>query len=422
MTKIKDALIDSNPWWKQPFSIDFKERELYSHIQKYLPLRQIIAFTGLRRVGKTTLMYKIIQDQIQKGLGPQNMIYFSFDDFRTTDIQTILDEYQQLTKKNFRDNHLFLLLDEIQKLDNWEEQVKRLYDLHGTNVKIILSGSESLFVRKQSKATLAGRLFEFIVHPLSFREYLQFIEPPIDASPLYEKELQIAFNDYMITQGFPELVGINDKEIIKKYIKESILEKVIYRDIPSLYSIKDIPILQTLMNTFLEDPGQMIDLSELAGELNITRQTLSTYISYLQDSFLIRKLYNYSTNKRKTERKLKRYYPTILSVDLLFKQDDYSRSKIFEAFLINQLKAEYFWRDPYKHEVDMIQTNDSIFPIEMKYGKIETKNLIKFMDTFNVNNAFILTTNKEQVLNSDEKTIHIIPAYKFLLREVDNKN
>jgi len=416
MTKIRENLVESNKWWKTSFTSEYKEREVYKEILKYLKLPQIIAFTGLRRVGKTTLMYKIIQDHINKGFNPKNILYFSFDEYRETDIREILNEYEKIVEKNLESEKYLVLLDEIQKLVNWEEKLKRIYDLYGKNIKIIITGSESLFIKKKSKETLAGRIFEFKIEPLTFKEYLRFKGKKYKNVTLYEKELARLYEEYNISQGFPELVDITDKEIIKKYIKESIIEKVIYRDIASLFKIKDISTLESLLNIFMESPGQIVELSELGKELQISRQTLSNYIRYLEESFLIRKLYNYSKNQRKVERKLKKYYPTIISPNLIFKDDVYSKSKAFEANLVNQLKAEYFYRDPYKNEVDVIVDRNRLIPVEIKYGKIETKGLLSFMKKFNVKEGIILSYNQEKRIKHENKIIKVIPAFKFLLK------
>jgi predicted AAA+ superfamily ATPase len=167
----------------------------------------------------------------------------------------------------------------------------------------------------------------------------------------------------------------------------------------------------------MEEPGQLVELTTLAQDLHISRQTLSTYLRYLEESFLIRKLYNYSRSRRKVERKLKKYYPAILSVDLLFKEDAMSQSKVFEAILVNQLNAEYFWRDPYKNEVDIIRINKTIDPIEIKYGKIETKSLLNFMKKFHVDRGYIISSNQKETLEIDNKHISVTPAYQFLLEE-----
>lgn len=416
MTQIKDVLLESNPWWKTPFTLEYKERDIYTQISKYIDLPQIIALTGLRRVGKTTLLLKIIQETIQKKYNPHNILYFSFDEFRETEIRDILKEYEQLMQKNLTTGRYFLLLDEIQKVKNWEEQLKRIYDLHNKNIKIIISGSESLFIKKRLKETLAGRIFEFKIDPLSFKEFLKFKEIKTQPIQLYEKELSTAFNQYFLTQGFPELVGIKEKDIIKKYIKESIVEKIIYRDIPHLFKIKDVSLLESILNIIMEQPGQLIEQEELAKELHVSRQTISTYLRYLEESFLIKKLYNYSRSRRKVERKLKKYYPTILSVDMLFKNDATTQSKAFEGLLINQLNAEYFWRDSYKNEVDIVLDDQTLKPVEIKYGKIETEGLLRFMEKFHINEGYIISFNQEKTYEMNGKKIQITPAYKYLLQ------
>lgn len=411
MAQIKEVLQDMNPWWKKEFTLEFKERELHKKIEKYLPLRQIITFTGLRRVGKTTLMLKIVEDEIKKGFNARNILFFSFDDFRGIGIDELIKAYGELLEKDIKEGKYLLLLDEIQKLDNWEDKIKRIYDTF-KNIKIILSGSESLFIRKKSKSVLAGRIFEFKVETLTFKEFLSFKGVNPKPIGLYEKELKKLFKEFIFTLGFPELVDIKDKEIIKKYVKESIIEKVIYTDIPRVFKIKNISILESLYNIFLEEPGQIIELSKLAGELNISRQSLSNYLKYLEDSFLIRKMYNYSKNKRKIERKLKKYYPTLISPDLLFNEDNLAKSKVFEWIIVTQLKAEYFWRDSYKNEVDIV-IND--IPIEIKYGKISTGGIEAFIKKFKADKGYIISLEEDKSI--DGKRIQVIPAFKFLISE-----
>ncbi len=152
MTNIRQVLLDSNEWWKGKFELEYHKRDILEHVSKFISLPQIIAFTGLRRVGKTTLMFRIALDFIDGGLDPKNVIYFSFDDFRDAQVSEVIREYEELMGKNVKEGRYLLLLDEIQKLTNWEDQVKRIYDIYGKRVKIILSGSESLFLRSEPPA------------------------------------------------------------------------------------------------------------------------------------------------------------------------------------------------------------------------------------------------------------------------------
>lgn len=417
MPTIRTALEDFNPWWKEGFSLAYKPREIYEKIQKFMLFPHIIALTGLRRVGKTTLLFKVVVDALQeKKLEEKNIIYFSFDEFKDVEIRTVLQEYQQGMEKDLRKGKYLLLLDEVQKLSDWENQLKVMYDLYGKQIKIIISGSESLFIRKQSRETLAGRLFEFVVYPLNFKEFLHFQGISFTPIGIYERELLRQFQSYILTQGFPELLNVKDKEALKKYLHESIIEKIIYKDIPQMFKIKDISVVRAILDIFMEDPGQQVELSTLASELQLSRPTLSLYLGYLEKSFLIRKLYNFSRNKRKSERKLKKYYPAIISVDLLFKEDDFSRSRVFEWLLVNQLRPDFFWRDPYRHEVDMVLTEgDSLLPVEIKFGKIELEGMFSFLESFKVKKGAVLSWNEDRKIEKKGKEILVIPAYKKLL-------
>ena len=415
MTTITDVLVESNPWWKEKFAVSFKEREIYENVRKFMPFPQIISLTGLRRVGKTTILTKIVEDFIKSGFKPGNIVYFSFDEFRDVEIRDIVNAYEELMTTSVREGKFLFLFDEIQKLGDWADRLKGFYDRAKKNVKIVISGSESLFIRKKSRETLAGRIFEFKVEPLTFKEFLLFKGIELKPVGLYEKELIRLFHQFARTLGFPELVEVKEKDVIKKYIKESLVEKIVYKDIPRLYKIRDVSILESILNILMEEPGQMIDMAALAGNLKTSRQTLSNYLKYLEDSFLVRKLYNFARNRRKVERKLKKYYPTVVSVDLLFKEDDLSSAKVFECLLVNQLKAEFFWRDPYKNEVDVVLVNGAPRPIEIKYGKVDVKGLLAFLRKFKTDEGWVISSRVEETKNIDGKTIRVVPAFKYLL-------
>ncbi|MBU1203656.1 MAG: ATP-binding protein [Nanoarchaeota archaeon] len=409
---IINILERNNKWWKEEFKLNFKPREIYENIKKFMHTKQIISLTGLRRVGKTTLMWKIILDSLEK-IDKNNIVYFSFDELKDIKIKDIMEIYAKLMKKELTKEKYLFLLDEIQKLDGWEEQIKRIYDEH-PNIKFVISGSESLFIRKKMRESLAGRMFEFKIEPLNFREFLMFRGKSFQNIKLYEKEILREFDNFLLCNGFPEIVD-EEKEIIEKYIKDNIIEKIIYRDIPQIISIREPSVLENLLRIILHDPGEMININELAKELNVSRQTISLYLDYLEKSFLIKKLYNFSKNARKSQRKLKKYYPTIISPDIIGKKD--MIGKVFETAMILQLKAEFFWRDAYKNEVDIIKlNNDIILPVEIKYSKIECRGLGLFMKKFKVNKGMIITYNKKEKIKQNAKIIEVIPSYEYLLK------
>ena len=184
--RLFEALEGSNPWWKGDFDLDYKSRKVYEEIKKFIKNRQIISLTGLRRTGKTTILLKIVKDSIVN-YGKENIVYFSFDDFKEIRLKEVIDAYFELMKKNSSESFLFLF-DEIQKVPGWEEQLKRIYD-ENKKFKFIISGSESLFIRKGIRESLAGRMFEFQIKTLCFKEFLNFKGKSFDNFVLYKKEI-----------------------------------------------------------------------------------------------------------------------------------------------------------------------------------------------------------------------------------------
>jgi predicted AAA+ superfamily ATPase len=274
-----------------------------------------------------------------------------------------------------------------------------------------------MFLKSRMKGALAGRMFDFRLDPLTFKEFLLFTgKGPLEPPDVHARELLRLFRRYIETQGFPEMAGVEDRNIIEKYIKESIVEKVLFRDIPTLFGVRDVDGLSALLNILMHEPGQMIELADVAGQLNLSRQSVSSYLRYLEDSFLVRRLYNYSRNRRKVERKLKKYYPTVLSPEHVFRDDVNARSRVFESVLVNRLGAEFFWRDPFKNEVDMVLGDEEPLPVEVKHGKVGTGGVLKFMDRFGVKNGLVLTWDKEDELETPNGCrILVTPAYKYLL-------
>ena len=407
---VKEYIERANRWWSKSHNIpQYKDRKIYNEIEKFMKTRQIIAITGLRGVGKTTFMKKAIKDNLGNKFPEKNIFYFSFDEFSDIRLIDLIKLYEKIMGKKIEKEKFLIFFDEIQKVKNWSEQLKAMYDLY-PNIKVIISGSESLFIRKKSRESLAGRIYEFRITPLSFKEYLEFKEIKIDNLWLQRETITREFKAYLLNNGFPEVLHENE-EITQKYIREGILDKILYRDLSEVFEVKNVPLIKSLFEIIYNNPGQMIELQELAGELNASRQMISEYMGYLEDSFLIKKLYNYSRNARKTQRKLKKYYATLIN-PLLIKTEF---SKIFEQAMVIQLNADFFWRDSYKNEVDIIKM-DPLTAIEIKSGEIKERDfssLQAFIKKFNPEKAMVLSYDKSKKIDK----VNILPFYEYLLKK-----
>ncbi|MEM5771668.1 MAG: AAA family ATPase, partial [Candidatus Aenigmatarchaeota archaeon] len=170
-------LLKYNEWWEtgkvSEKNLEAYKRYLFYIILKFIQDRQIILITGLRRVGKTKLLYQIIHNLLENGVDPRKILYFSFDE-EAFDIKDVLETYKKsILRKDFKDvDRIYVFFDEVHKCKDWENKIKVYYDLN-PNIKFFLSGSASLIISKQAKESLAGRIYEFVLKPLTFKEFLE---------------------------------------------------------------------------------------------------------------------------------------------------------------------------------------------------------------------------------------------------------
>jgi len=410
--RLQYILKETNSWWKEPhFRVTpYCGRQIYAEIAKFLKLPQIIALVGLRRTGKTTLMLKITELYLRQ-VPASNILYFSFDDFSALDIEDLMSAYKEIFPQiNLHSGNFLFCFDEVQKLNGWQDKLKRLYDTY-KNIKIIISGSESLFIRKGIKETLGGRIFEFRVSQLNFREFLSFTgrEKLAQKPLLYKEEIIRQYRVFLRTNGFPELASINDSSVIHKYLRESVMDKILFKDIPQLFKIRDPQVLGEILDIIIFSPGQIIDITKLAKELSLSRQAVAGYLVHLEKAFLIRKLYNFSKNLRKQKRALKKYYPAIVFPEVVEEKFAFC----FENHLIWELDANFFWRDVYKNEIDAVLTdkNKKITPLEIKTGDVDLKGINSFMAKYKIPQGLVVTLDKEGVRGK----VRLIPFYKYIL-------
>lgn len=415
-------LTDFNPWWKtNRISEDHEKLEkriLFKEIIKYINERQIIVLTGLRRTGKTVLAYHVIDYLLKNKIKPENILYFNFD-LSSSGIEQILKDYKELINIDYNKEKIFVFLDEVQKLDDWQNKIKLIYD-NNKNIKFFVSGSSSLFIEKKTKESLGGRSFSFQLLPLMFAEYLELkkknklLEKPV----LFKSEIKNELKNYIKTGGFPELIYKKEDFKIKKYIKELIIDKIIYMDIPLVFDIDEPELLQKLLSIISSSPGMIIDYESLADDLQRNRKTISNYLFYLEKSFLITKVYNFSRNLLTSEKKKKKFYPTTTALANLF---DAEYGKIIETLVLQNSNFRFFYRKNGK-EVDFIDIKP-ILPVEVKSGSRIDKNtkinMLDFMRKFDVKKGIVITRDKQ----GDEKAewfgakgkISYVPLLKWLL-------
>jgi len=419
-----------NPWWRDGSvkkELLGKRRNSFYEIIKFADKRQIIAIKGQRRVGKTTLMYQIIDYLLKEmKIDKFKILYFSFDE-EIEEIDRLLDFYQKDILKNKIDkfDKIYLFFDEIQKLKDFSKKIKILYDLN-PNLKIFISGSSSLEIDKGYKENLTGRCIEFILKPLTFKEYLDFKNIDVDKERVnvYIKDLEIELLKYILNSGIVEVINENDEEFIRKYFIDSILNRIIYQDITQSFRISEPEMLIKIFKIISLRPGSILNYQNLSMELGRDRRTIEKYINYLKYSMLINLIFNFSKNLSTSEKKLKKVYNINTTYSYLFSKEMSNLNEtlpfIYETIIVNNFDINFFFRTTSKREVDFIKIdNNKIIPIELKY-KERIKNddlngLIYFLDKFKLDEGILLTKDlkKEGIINN--KKITFIPLVEFLL-------
>ena len=395
-----------------------KTRKFIKILKQHIENRQIVELTGLRRMGKTTLFLQVINALLERNVDPQRIWYFSFDEDKY-DLDELFTAFKTQTRKDFNSDKIYIFFDEIQKLEGFQSQLKVYYDLY-PNLKFFISCSTSLYIRKKTQESLAGRVFSFELKPLDFEEYLHFRNRDnyLEKPEMFHSELKVEFENYLSRQ-FIETVNISDNFFVQEYVL-GIIKKIVYEDIPIIFPVDNPEILYAVVKIVAENPGIYLHYENLANDLKITSKTVSKYISILERAYIVKVLYNYSVNQLTSEKKLKRIYLSSSSFSPAVSGNMYDFQKaglLVENALVSLRPWQFFWRDAYNHEVDFVELkNKQVLPVKVKYkAKIRNRdlnNLYLFCKKFKIQKAVILiNTFENQTIEFKGLTIEIKPVF-----------
>lgn len=410
-----------NSWWRtgkvrEELTPSYR-RHLYSKVKKFLDTRQSVLLYGLRRVGKTTMMYQMISDLLSINK-PIQILYFSFDEKRYN-INEVLETYQVMILHNVFENikeRIYIFFDEIQKIADWEETIKVYYDLY-PNLKFVFSGSASIVLRKNTSESLAGRVFSFLLGPLLFSEFLEMqgkdVREILANSHLWEREIRPLFIKYLKYGTFPELVNTNDEEIARQYIKNNVIEKIVYKDIPQSFGLTDIDLLKALVEIIIKNPGMLINYASLSRDFNRDQRTVMNYLNYLEFGLIIRFVFNYRGSFIASRRKMRKAYPVTPNLSYAFSENlDGLMPKMLETVVGLKNKTKFFYRNSF--EVDyIVEDGDKLIGIEIKSTERDARQLLKLGEKFGekVKELVLLTDGRA---NKVER-ITIMPVWLYCL-------
>ncbi len=432
LEQLLDRINIDNEWWHtgaiNPFYSRMKPRayiELFSPLVFDKSIKRAVVLMGQRRIGKSVMIYHTIQQLTTSGVNPKDICYISIDTPVYTKIH--LEELMQVVKKHQERkdyNGMYFFFDEIQYLKDWEIHLKSLVDtFHDT--KFIVSGSAAAALKLKSKESGAGRFSDFILPPLTFYEFLDLKE--LDNSLIIPHKNEIGyyqtndidklneiFIEYMNFGGYPEVtLNKSIQEDPERYIQSDIIEKVLQRDLPSLYGIENIQELNSLFTSIAYGTGNEVSMEGLSQKSNVAKATIAKYLDYLEAAFLIRRVYRIDENATKFKRAVNfKVYLTNPSLRTAFfsavKEGDDAIGGMIETAIYSQWehspsKGSLHYARWDKGEVDMVSLSplgQPIWAAEFKAGNDAT--LTNYLSFCKKNNLHQLILTTKDVMSGKE--------------------
>ena len=407
-------LLQYNPWWDNGSASPTPpwRRTTFSELKTWLsnpPAHRAVLLTGARQVGKTTLLLQAIEELLNDGVRPENILYATFDHplLKLIGLDGLLKVWRELQPPAAGPE--FLLLDEIQYTQNWQTWLKHQVDFEKSR-RIAVTGSATP-LESESLESGVGRWHTIKLATLSFFEYLQIknIELPRipSVSSLIEifswsqqdrirtaetaRPLTAHFHEYLLRGGFPQTALVESIPMAQKLLREDIVDKALKRDMTALFGVRRVLELEkTFLYLCLHDGG-ILDMSNLCTCLDVKRPTANSFLDVLEAAHLIYKLPPFGYGKKILRARYKIYLADAAiagSVLLRGKSLLEDRTKLgaaVETAFFKHVFTRYYatsigfsyWRGRQDYEVDVVaEVHDGIVPFEVKY----TQNTVRLAD------------------------------------------
>lgn len=430
-----------NPWWEnkkilKKYQLNTK-REQVALLLKQLKIKnKIIGLIGPRQVGKTTCLMHSIDQLLAKNTDPRHIFYVSFDRSQWQKItdQEIIDLIQELAGAPPKDlkQPFYLYLDEIHKLNNWENKIKYILEAY-ENIKIIISGSSSLNIEIGAGEGLVGRLEIIRLFPLSFREFLLWQDQKIFKNQKFKQDqIFLYWQIYLKQGGYPAVFFEKDQtkihDLLLSYKSLSIM-----RDIVRLFKIGDPALLEDLLeilSSIFTERINYSNLGRLVGEINV--HTIKKYLNLLESAFFVKRAQVWHKKGLKPYRREKKIFLLDNGMRNALVGETFQDEQIWSKLTENTVIANYYFYYNSNHpfekklyywlengaEVDLITHQGE--PIEVKYkNQLLEKDFLgvrKFLKEFKQRQAVILTKNLKQMKTFPEGTVKIMPAWEWVLK------
>ncbi len=417
---------------------DFQEFEFPQLIKRdyivevELPIKRVISIIGPRRAGKTFLMFQLVEELLERGIERERMLYVNLESdmllgCEISDLRRMIEIFYEIYPEN-KNKKVYLFLDEVQNVSNWEKFVRTIMDTE--KIQIFISGSSSKLLSKEIATSLRGRTLPYNIYPFSFKEFLRAkdfkIEKYLSSS---QKAKLLNLLQRYLRGSYPEVVLFEEGR--EKILKE-ILDVTIYRDVVERFKVKNIKILRLLLRSLLSSTyfsvHRFYNYVKSLG-MKVSKNTIYNYMEYFSDALILYTLKKYS----KSYKEIEQTTPKIYFVDngLLDVSGVKDLGRLMENVVFLKLlrrgftpNVNLFYFSVNRREVDFVlregekisQLVQVCYDVEdLNTREREIKALMKTSKQLNCKNLLIITWDYEDEVTVDRRKIKFLPLWKWLL-------
>jgi len=415
---------------------DFYEFKLPNMVERdirisELPIKRAVSIIGPRRAGKTYLMFQVMKTLLNKNVERSRVLYINIESdlligCELSDLRNMLELYYEIYPEN-KNKKVYLFLDEIQIVPDWEKFVRAVMD--SENIQVYVSGSSSKLLSKEIATGLRGRTITYHVYPFSFREFLKAksfkVEKYLSSS---QKALLLNLLDKFLKGSYPEAVFFEEE---KEKILREIIDVTIYRDVVERFKVKNIKVLKLLLknliaSTYFSVNGFYNYLKSLG--IKVSKNTLYSYIDNFSDAMVLFTLRRYSESYKKKEQTIPK--PYFVDNGLLVVNGIESKSRLMEnavflelirrgfttennLFYFNsQKEVDFVLRDG-RRVVRLIQVCYDIDDFNTKERELSA--MVKAGEELKCSDMIVVTYDYENMEEYKGWEIKFVPMWKWLM-------
>lgn len=400
-------------------------------------IRKAQVFVGMRRTGKTWLMYQHMYKLLEQGWKKNQLLYINFEDdrlanFSSSDFQSILDAFFDLNPTLSKEDKLCFFFDEIHIVSGWEKFVRRLIDQE--RMQVYITGSSAKMLSKEISTTLRGRAWTQEVFPFSFREFVSFKGFDLESkfTPKTNSLLRNLAEHYLYFGGFPETLFVDNE--LHSTLLQNYINAVVYRDVLERYDIKNSHAVRSFLILCLRQLAAPFSVTKVFHAMKsqghtIGKNSLYEYLGYFEDAYalFIVPLFHFSKKAQQINpKKLYAVDPGIISaysIKQSFENAARLENTVFIA-LRRHFKEICYYKTKQQKEVDFVVTAPNgeyhLFQVclDLSNPSTRARELVAIKEAgeeLGLKEGFLITEDHEEIIEEDKFVIHCIPFWKWAL-------